>query len=155
MIGDLTKRRMEELLQRVEHGHLACHAGGETYCVPIFYAYDGKYLYGHTYAGKKISMMKKNPRVCVLVHTLKSLWNWESVMVQGDFEECHGKDAVRAIELLSGCLHANARKSAYRLDVVSDQNSHYSRREHRPVILYRIRIRHMTGRYERQGLSKI
>ncbi|HLC76111.1 MAG TPA: pyridoxamine 5'-phosphate oxidase family protein [Candidatus Peribacterales bacterium] len=155
MIGNLTKKRMKEVLASVTHGHLACHADGETYCVPIFYAYDGDHLYGHTYGGKKIAMMKKNPRVCVLVHTLKSLWNWESVMVQGDFEQCHGKDAVHAIELLSERLHASARKSAYYLGVVKNQDSHYFRRDHRPVIFYRIRIRSMTGRYERQGLTKL
>jgi len=73
MIGDLTEKRMKEVLAMLEHGHIACHADGETYCVPIFYAYEGDYLYGHTYDGKKIDMMRKNPRVCVLVHTLRSL----------------------------------------------------------------------------------
>lgn len=139
----------------LEHGHIACHADGETYCVPVFYAYEGDYLYGHTYDGKKIDMLRKNPRVCVLVHTLKSLWNWESVVVQGDFEECTGKNATHAIKLLSERLHACARKSEYRLDVVSSENSHYSRRDNRRVTLYRIRIRSMTGRFEKQGLKSL
>ena len=155
MIGDLPKARMEEILGQLEHGHLACHADGETYCVPVFYAFEGEFLYGHTYDGKKISMMRKNPKVCVLVHTLISLWDWESVLVQGDFEECSGQDAVYAIKILSERLHACVSKSDYRLDVVRDQDSHYSRLDHRPITLYRIRIRTMTGRYERQGLTKL
>lgn len=155
MIGDLTEKRMKEILTVMEHGHIACHADGETYCVPIFYAHENGFIYGHTYDGKKIAMMRKNPKVCVLVHTMKSLWNWESVVVQGDFEECKGKDAVHAIDLLSKRLHDCARKSAYRLDVVTSEDSHYSRKDHRPVILYRIRIRSFTGRFEKQGLRSL
>lgn len=34
MIGDLTQSQMEDILGKIEHADLACHADGETYCIP-------------------------------------------------------------------------------------------------------------------------
>ncbi len=153
MIGDLTQNQMEDILEKVEHAHLACHADGETYCIPIFFAHENGYLYGHTYEGKKISMMRKNPHVCVLIHTLRDLWNWKSIVIQGDYEELSGEDAVNAVKLLSQRLGSLKRHGAYFLDVEYDSQSHYARQDHRPVILYRLKIKEMTGRFEHQGLK--
>lgn len=101
MIAELSKPEMEELLIRQVVARLACHADGETYVVPISYAYDGKFFYCHSLEGRKLEMMRKNPRVCLLVDELKSMGEWKSVIAWGKFEELSKKDEiVQAFQLL-------------------------------------------------------
>jgi len=149
MIGDLTKKRMIEVLMDVDHGHLAYHTNRKVFCVPIFFVYRNGCIYGHTYVGEKIRIMRKNPQVCMLVHTFKSLWNWDSVVIHGTYEELKGKEATDAVRILTHRLEVFARKSQYFPNVAFDGHSHYSRRDGKRVIIYRIKIRSMTGRFER------
>ncbi|MGZ3859312.1 MAG: pyridoxamine 5'-phosphate oxidase family protein [Flavisolibacter sp.] len=91
MLGTLQPTEIEELLRSGMVGRIGCHADGETYVVPISYAYDGQYIYCHTQEGKKAHMMRKNPKVCFQVEVMKDMANWKSVIVQGRFEELTGK----------------------------------------------------------------
>ncbi|MBK5270705.1 MAG: pyridoxamine 5'-phosphate oxidase family protein, partial [Bacteroidia bacterium] len=61
MFENLSPVEIETVLQNQIIGHLGCHSDGLTYIVPISYAYDGEYIYCHTYEGKKLEMMRKNP----------------------------------------------------------------------------------------------
>lgn len=87
MIGDLDKYEIEKVLRQQIIGRLACHANDKTYIVPISYAYDGIYIYGHTYEGMKIRMMRENPKVCFEVEIMENMANWKSVIAWGEFEE--------------------------------------------------------------------
>ena len=64
MIGEMELKDIESLLKSQITGRIACHAGGITYIVPMSYAYDGEYIYGHAFDGMKIRMMRKNPQIC-------------------------------------------------------------------------------------------
>jgi len=75
MIGDLDKYEIEKVLRQQIIGRLACHANDKTYIVPISYAYDGIYIYGHTYEGMKIRMMRENPKVCFEVEIMENMAN--------------------------------------------------------------------------------
>ncbi|MEP6676206.1 MAG: pyridoxamine 5'-phosphate oxidase family protein [Ferruginibacter sp.] len=86
MRGELTIEEIEDLLHQQYIGRLGCHADELTYIIPIQYGYDGTYLYGHAYAGMKITMMQKNPKVCMQVDNIDSMYNWKSVIAWGDFE---------------------------------------------------------------------
>lgn len=87
MINILDEANIEELLQQQIIGHLGCHADETTYVVPISYAYDGENIYAHTHEGKKIDMMRKNPKVCFQVDDLTDLSDWKSVIIMGEFKE--------------------------------------------------------------------
>jgi nitroimidazol reductase NimA-like FMN-containing flavoprotein (pyridoxamine 5'-phosphate oxidase superfamily) len=87
MFGNLTPEEIENVLKQEIIGHLGCHADDVTYIIPISYAYDGNYIYGHTYEGKKIEMMRKNPKVCFQVDSMRDMANWKSVITWGIFEE--------------------------------------------------------------------
>jgi len=65
MIRALPEEEIWSVVDEAIHGHLACHAGGQTYIVPISYARDGRSLVGVTSIGKKVEMMRENPDVCV------------------------------------------------------------------------------------------
>ncbi len=87
MFGKLTSEEIEKVISDNIMGRLGCHADGKTYVVPISYAYDGKYIYAHTFEGLKISIMRKNSNVCFQVDKMENLANWQSVIAWGIFEE--------------------------------------------------------------------
>ena len=87
MLGTLNKKQVEHLLYSIIIGRIGCHTDNITYVVPVTYAYDGKYIYGHTNEGMKIDMMRKNPLVCFEVDVIENMSNWRSVIAWGKFEE--------------------------------------------------------------------
>jgi nitroimidazol reductase NimA-like FMN-containing flavoprotein (pyridoxamine 5'-phosphate oxidase superfamily) len=87
MIGELSKKEIDQLLKRQFVGRIGCHTDGLTYVVPVSYTYDGTFIYVHTFSGMKVDMMRKNPKVCFQVDDTKHLANWQSVISWGEFEE--------------------------------------------------------------------
>ncbi len=53
MLGKLRDSQIDTLLISQIIGRLGCRADNHTYVVPVTYAYDGEYVYGHTQEGKK------------------------------------------------------------------------------------------------------
>lgn len=152
MLGTLPPAQIEDLLKGQLVGRIACHADGETYVVPISYAYDGTYIYCHTQEGKKVRMMRTNPKVCFEVDDTKDTANWQSVVVQGIYQELKGGELrSMAIENLL---------SRY-LPVLSSITTHLG--EHWPFhptdtreiqgIVFRIAIKEKSGRFEASSQS--
>lgn len=83
---------IENLLRTQLVGRIGCYDGNLPYVVPISYAYDGQYIYCHSYEGKKIDIMRKNPKICFQVDEMKDMANWKSVMGWGEFEELTDKE---------------------------------------------------------------
>lgn len=100
MFGKLSNGEMEKVLTEGYVGRLGCHADGRTYVVPITYAYDGKSFYFRTFEGLKLSMMRKNPKVCFQVDEMKDTANWKSVIAWGNFTELAGKERDKALKVL-------------------------------------------------------
>jgi uncharacterized protein len=149
MLGDLNAAQIEHLLRSQVVGRIGCHAGGQTYIVPITYVYDGTYVYGHTGPGRKIEMMRANPDVCFEVDAVQDLANWQSVIAHGRYEELIGEASEAAMSLLINHLvplmpsetslpsHARATSTRYHAGM---SNGH--------TIVYRIRLTEKTGRFE-------
>jgi len=101
MIGQLSSAEIENLLCKQVIGRIGCHNGDLLYVVPISYAYDGKYIYCHAYPGKKIDMMRKNPKICFQVDEMEDMANWKSVIAWGGFEELTDKkEKNKALQIL-------------------------------------------------------
>lgn len=96
MFGKLDDRQIEKVLSDNFIGRIGCHANNKTYIVPISYAYDGSYIYSHTYEGLKISMMRLNPNVCFEVDQMENMANWQSVIAWGTFKELTGVEERNA-----------------------------------------------------------
>lgn len=152
MIDKLNTEQIEELMHQQILGHLACHADGQTYIIPISYAYDGKYVYCHALDGKKIGMMRKNPKVCFQVEDMKDMGNWKSVVTWGQYEElANGKEKEEAIQLLL----------KRPLPIISSMTTHLGKDwpfqntdiKDIPGIVFRLRIDEKTGRFESSGAS--
>ncbi|HEX5026461.1 MAG TPA: pyridoxamine 5'-phosphate oxidase family protein, partial [Agriterribacter sp.] len=92
MIGNLNSNEIEELLKVQLVGRLGCHADNLTYVVPVSYAYDGVYVYSHTYEGLKMDLIRKNPQVCFQVDDMNNMANWKSVIAWGTVEELTDAD---------------------------------------------------------------
>ena len=101
MISELGREEIDDLLHAHVVARLGCHGGGETYVVPVFYAYDGEALYVATREGLKVRMLRKNPDVVFEVDEYdEETGSWRSAIVRGRYEELAGADVEHALSLL-------------------------------------------------------
>ena len=147
MFGTLNNKQIEKVISENVFGRMGCHADGETYVVPISYAYDGKCIYFRSFEGLKLSMMRKNPKVCFQVDTIKDMADWDSVIVWGTFEELTSEeDRTMGLKKLM----------ARHLPAVSGEMVKFSTEWPFPTsdytqiegVIYRIRITKKSGRSE-------
>lgn len=153
MMGELPITQIEELLQNEIVGRIGCHNDGTTYIVPVSYAYDGTYVYVHTFEGMKINFMRQNPMVCFQVDHLQNMGNWQSVIAWGQYEELpEGEERAKAIDVLL----------KRQLPIVSSVTTHlgsawpFSSDTAKEIkgIVFRIRLDKKTGRYEQTSYSR-
>jgi len=66
---ELTDRaEIDAIINQANVLHLALAEEDQPFVVPVFYAYDGEFLYFHSAkAGRKIEMLKRNPKVCFCI----------------------------------------------------------------------------------------
>lgn len=100
MIEKLNASEIDAFLRRQLVGRVGCHADGQTYVVPVIYVWDGKCVYVQSVEGRKIRMMRANPRVCFEVDDYEPDGSWRSVVIEGVFEELEGQRAEAALALL-------------------------------------------------------
>lgn len=147
MLGSLNKQQIEEVLIHQVFGRIGCFADGVTYIVPISYAYDGIYVYGHTNEGMKVDMIRKNAQVCFEVEEMKDMANWKTVITWGSIEELtdHNQRKI-ALQVLVDRI----------LPLISSETTHLSPHWPFPVndvstikgIVFRIKLEKRTGRFE-------
>ena len=100
MIEALSEEEIDAFLREQFVARIGCRADGETYVVPVIYAWDGEAAYVFSIEGRKIRMMRENPRVSFEVDAYREGGSWRSVIVDGVYEELEGAGAQRARELL-------------------------------------------------------
>jgi uncharacterized protein len=86
-VQEMGNKQIEELIRRVQYGHLACTDGSRPYLVPIHFAYDPPYIYVYTTEGKKTEIIRRNPSVCLQLEDVRDKTNWSSVIIDGEAEE--------------------------------------------------------------------
>ena len=147
MFGKLNPEEIEKVLKHEVIGHLGCHANGITYVIPISYAYDGVYIYGRTFEGMKIDMMRQNPKVCFQVDNMRNMANWKSVIAWGEYEELTATEARN---------HALLQLNDRTLPVITSKTVQLTPQWPFPPtdlegikgIVYRIHLQEKTGRFE-------
>lgn len=135
MIAELDRAEIDDLLHAQVVGRVGCHADGLTYVVPVIYAYDGEAFYVYTVEGRKVRMMRANPRVCFEVDEYEA-GGWRSAIVQGRYEELDEAGAERALTLLAARFPSSG-------------SSRRPRAEGTPVA-FRIVVDEITGRAVRR-----
>jgi nitroimidazol reductase NimA-like FMN-containing flavoprotein (pyridoxamine 5'-phosphate oxidase superfamily) len=86
-IVSMSEQECSELLQRVSLGRLACSLSDQPYVVPVAFSYEPNCLYIFSTFGKKIELMRKNPKVCLQADEIGNRSNWTSVVVTGTYLE--------------------------------------------------------------------
>ncbi len=147
MLSTLEKIEIEEVLKNQVIGRIGCHNDGITYVVPVSYAYDGSYIYGHTFEGMKIKMMRQNPEVCFEVDIMENMANWKSVICWGHFEELTEEvDRKAALKkLLERALPIIASETVKITPLWPFSTDNL---DNIKGIIYRINLTEKTGRFE-------
>jgi nitroimidazol reductase NimA-like FMN-containing flavoprotein (pyridoxamine 5'-phosphate oxidase superfamily) len=94
-IHELPAEGIEQLLRTAIVGRIACCGHGKTgdgrpYLVPLAYGYDGAAIYAHSGPGRKLDLMRAEPRVTFEVDEAEAPDRWRSVIAEGTFEEISG-----------------------------------------------------------------
>ncbi len=148
MLGELNDTQINNILSSQVVGRLGFVDGKQPYIIPVTYTFDGHYIYGQTNEGTKLKILRKNPSVCFEVEMMMDMRNWQSVLVIGKFEELEDKKALEAREILfsrvfslmtSSTIHAHEHEVK---GVIDDSNRVKQ-------IMYRIKIKKITGRFEK------
>lgn len=149
MLGDLKGIQIENLLHSQVVGRIGCHVEGTTYIVPVSYAYDGTYIYGHTKEGMKIKMMRKNPQICFEVDVVENMGNWRSVIAWGTYEELKTPEDRRLgmQKLIDRLMPILTGETTAHHTMVDSQGQYI---ESLQGVVYKIRLAEKTGRYEKR-----
>jgi uncharacterized protein len=147
MMGQLSSEEIEALLHKGVLGRIGFHNGHKTYVVPISYVYHDGYVYCHSHAGMKTDILRKHPYVCFEVEQIANLANWQTVIMQGYFEEL--TDPVDRLQALRR-LHDR------KLPTITSHTTKLTNEwpfesEHLsliPGVTFRLRITEKTGRFE-------
>lgn len=138
MIEELDDIEIDAFLRRQAVGRVGCHADGRTYVVPVLYVWDGEFVYVQSIEGRKVRMMRANPEVVFEVDEYEPGRGWQSVIVEGVYEELEGARAEAALTLLVRRFSNLGRSPD------TDETS-------RVPVAFRIRRTGATGRRVRRG----
>lgn len=106
MIREMTHNECIAMIAGQRLARLACAGNGVPYVVPVCYAYSGNRLYAFTMPGRKLDMLRANPRACLLVDALETKQRWKSVVVDAVFHELPDSDELHHERLKAWSLLA-------------------------------------------------
>lgn len=148
MFGNLDNAQIQEVISGNVIGRLGCHADGKTYVVPISYAYDDNCIYGRSFEGLKISMMRKNPDVCFQIDQMDDMANWNSVIVWGNYEELINEpEKTKGLKILQSRILPTISSETVKLS--PEWPFPAKDLSHVEGIVFRINIVEKTGRCEK------
>lgn len=150
MIVDLKEKECLKLLNENYIGHLGFISKSVPYVVPITYYYDADHhsIISYSGEGHKIEGMRENPMVSMVVDEIKTVNQWQSVSIMGEFEELSSIDAKYLLHKFSEGVKQNIlRKEKESHKFISEFSSKIS--AHGNPIVYRIKIAEITGKYRK------
>jgi uncharacterized protein len=143
MISEMSEQEAYALLQRGHLGRLGCCDNGQPYVVPINYRFDSLDIYIHSLPGRKIDMLRHNPRACLQVDEITDSFHWRSVLVFGRYEEI-------TEEALRGRMLVELFQQLPELSPVESR----MRPGSPPLVVFRLRIEAISGLSE-QPMAKV
>jgi nitroimidazol reductase NimA-like FMN-containing flavoprotein (pyridoxamine 5'-phosphate oxidase superfamily) len=145
MRANLNDIQIDDLLLSQSVGHLGFTENKKPYVLPITYVYLDGYIYSQTWPGQKLTIMRENPLVCFEVCRHTDMFNWQSAVVWGTFEELNNKEAMGARVILYDRIFQFMTPAAihgheHAPETIVDDN------RDKPI-LFRIKITEKTGRF--------
>jgi nitroimidazol reductase NimA-like FMN-containing flavoprotein (pyridoxamine 5'-phosphate oxidase superfamily) len=144
---NLTKHISKHILETNYIGHLAFISENKPYVVPITYFYDSdeNCILSYSAEGHKINAMRINSAVSLEVSEIKSVDNWQSILVHGEFEELVGTHAKQQLHKFAlGVKKILLIKENKQHQLISDFSSKIT--SNRLPIVYRIKLLDITGK---------
>lgn len=152
MIGLLTQQQSEYILQCNTVGRIGCYANNKVLIIPITYVFNQNYIYGRSWEGTKISMMRANPQICFQVDSIDNLANWRSVIAWGKFEELKTETEQNiVVRLFHERLEPLTLGETVNISREFADPPHVVQKKQKPI-LYRIGLTEITGRFEKQSI---
>jgi uncharacterized protein len=142
VIHELTIDECRDILSAASYARLACARANQPYVVPIALAYDvttGN-LFSVSAPGKKITWMRRNPRVCVELENITDRFHWTTVVIIGRYEEIPASAEYR--QLRERALDVFKPRSEWWLPALGKIDG----RKAESLIVYRIQIDQISGR---------
>ena len=150
MIGKLSNDQIANVLYRQTIGRIACYDEGRLYIVPISYAFEPGYIYGHSMEGLKIKMMRNNPRVCFQVDEIENMTSWRSVIIWGEYQELEQDDEYQAgLKILKSKLDPMVTSSAVHPHHSRDTFGREIVEKGKKILVFRIQVLEQSGRFEK------
>jgi hypothetical protein len=144
---DLTTSASARVFRHNYLGHLAYLSQEKPSVIPITYYFDptDNIIISYTAEGHKIDAMRKNNSVAVQVEEMQSMFNWESAMVHGTFEELKGSVAKQKLhQFTEGVKRIIRQKEHKEVGFINEFSSKlYSRGI---PIVYQVKILEMVGK---------
>lgn len=141
MIAELRPEESRKLLSEQSLARLGCVLpGGEPYVVPVNYLFSDEFIFIHSLPGLKVEALRRNPKACVQVDSIRNFFNWRSVIVFGEFEEI--LDPEERAEFLRR-LAAHFQKLTPVEAVTSGGGGRGDAAAE--MVLFRLRIKHISG----------
>jgi len=141
-IHEMSDAECRHVLQGEKVGRLACARNNQPYVVPIYFAFDGNYIYGFTTVGQKVEWMRSNELVCFEMDQIETDRDWVSIVVFGRYEELPDTPAYEGARIQAHRAlqtHAMWWEPAYMSQKNRDQPHSLT------PVFYRIHIEKMTG----------
>jgi len=150
MLGELTERQINTVLQTQFIGRIGCQAKGRTYIVPIGYAFEEPYIFARSKDGLKIEMMRENKDICFQVDIVDNMANWRSVVIWGTFEEITDEIEIRRATdiILEKMAPINTSET---LKPQGQPMAPAKIEKEKKAIVFRIKITERTGRFEKSA----
>ncbi len=142
--GDLKKPEIDDILMKERVCRIAFVNKNEPYVLPLFYGYDGEYLYVHSSArGRKMDILKRNRRVCFQVSS--------DVEIVEDINPCRWYARYRSVIGWGNAeLIEDREEKREALSLITERyygkKAEFSDEELRKLAIIKIKIDRMTGK---------
>lgn len=143
----LTREECYQLLSTNYIGRIGYISRGSPEIIPVTYYYDKQQeaVISYSSEGNKITAMRKNPNISFQVDEIKSLMNWESVLILGKFKELSRSDAKVTLHHFSeGVKRIIREKEHLNLTYLKEFSSKVE--SSNDFIVYRINIDSIRGK---------
>lgn len=106
VVRDLSQEEMEALVARNHVGRIAFSFHDWVDIRPIHYALEGRWLFGRTSPGDKLTTLRHNQWVAFEVDEISGPFDWKSVVVRGTFYVIESEGSTHDMELYERGLGA-------------------------------------------------
>lgn len=140
VIHEMSAEECRGFLARTWMGRLGCSFNDQPYVVPICFAYEDDFIYVFATVGQKIVWMRANPKVCIQIDEIKSESHWESVIVNGLYQEMreHAVERAHARDLLQ-------KRERWWLDALGERHLRSSKDLLIEPLFFRVRVDFISG----------